>query len=120
MNQEKTKQILNDYNLLVQELIKIAKILKPSFEYEQLEIENDNVCFKWERYNYGDWENQYVDFPISYLWTENWQEIEKETFLAEETKKEIEKQEKIKQDKIKKEEQERLTYERLKAKFGQD
>jgi hypothetical protein len=106
--------------------IEVAKIQgatrNPVDDYMRFEFDDDDKLYaKFEYYCYGDNNEEYVYFPLEYLWTENFVEIEKVRYAAEvaehirltEERKKLEDAEVKRKAAIK----ERQTYERLKKKF---
>lgn len=85
-------------------------------EIEKVIYEGATVEVVTTYYKYSD-DNEYYEFPLSYLFDDTWkdelkEEVRKKNELKE--KEEAEKQ-KVKQEQL--EQKERLEYERLKAKF---
>lgn len=83
-----------------------------------VEIADGSIAITSESYCYGSVEHDGHYLPISYLWTENWIELEKEAEKQEKIDEEKEKEKMQLTEAKKTEEQERKKYLELKAKYG--
>lgn len=102
MKKEKVLQAISDYENLKEEILKTAKRLHEfdskkyssiddveDFEIEELKGE-DHICAKSEEYHVGcgDYEYDYTEFPIRYLW----EDFEDEVLGEKEVRRRLEKE----------------------------
>lgn len=128
-NENEVRDILNAYGKLESECFSIAQAIVEGFEakgywagdsHEVFEIYDGKVSITWQTHTgYGGYEDRGITFPLSYLWTSDWQAIERQKREAKKEAARSEKEAKEREQEEKRERQERATYEHLRSKFEQ-
>jgi hypothetical protein len=101
----KAKDALEPVNKLAIDIALKIKAFRGYSKYENnaenLVVGRDTITYNWEEYTCGETDSYELEFPTSYLWTENWQELElkkieeeKQARIEEGKKKEAVKKEK--------------------------
>ena len=114
--------VLCEIGKIHDELEKIAKEIMvmhgDKVKNGSIAIDGDTVYFSYGGYSDDECDPDQIIFPLPYLWSANWRDLEKQNM---ETKKKEELERREEEDKIREQRQEKYErgeYERLKKKFG--
>ena len=127
-DKERVLNTIADYETIKEHIIKIAERVATYNDYgnwdideDEFEFGPDRVSFTVSKWRCGDEDHEYLEFPLSYLWDDEWEAKEEEAMKAREEAKRKQAAEAMERRIAEQVAREKAQLERLKEKYeGKD